>query len=102
MKNNKGTKDSNPPKDIAAKPSTVVALSEYKYFVPIFLRAQHRLEARAKPIPTIEDRASDMGSDPTAVVKIIIMMKMILQLKLILPMMAMMIVVQNGSDILTR
>jgi hypothetical protein len=79
-----GTKDSNPPKDIAAKPSSsMVALledpSEYNYFVPVFPRAYHRLEARAKPIPTIKDQASDIGFGPTPVIKIIIMVKMIFQ-----------------------
>ena len=39
----------NPPRDIEANPSSVV-LGSFKYFAPVFLRAKHKFEFRARNI----------------------------------------------------
>ena len=45
-----------------------------KYLVPMFLRAKHTFDPRARIIPNNDVWASDHGSDPTAVVNIAAMM----------------------------
>ena len=44
------------------------------YLVPMFLRAKHTFDPRARIIPNNDVLASDHGSDPAAVVNIAAMM----------------------------
>ena len=87
-----------------ANPTNVVLLTEdsvsKKYFVPMFLRAKQRFEPTEKMIPTIEAGALESGSEPTAEIKTVIMMKTTSELIVIFPMDAKMKEVKRGSHIL--
>ena len=92
------------PKEMEANPINVVLDSEdsfsKKYFVPMFLRAKQRFEPTAKMMPTTDAEALEIGSDPIAEIKTVIMMKTTSELIVILPMEAKMKEVKRGSHIL--
>ena len=101
-----GRSERKPAKETIANPSKVVLLlflsvpSVKKYLSPVFLEAKLIFEPIASRTPDIEEEVVDAGSEPIAVIMIVMIMKKRSKLKLILPMIIMRMEVTRGSDIL--